>query len=319
MNELMNIGAQTPQLTTTTNFSQLDGIIDFYSRQLDAKQATKNLYTKAVRQFLKFELLQRKGDLLSMTIDDILSYKQCLVSDGRKPLTIAAYINAIRRFFEFTDARGIFPNIAKGVKAPKRVQKFHKQPLTIEQTQTLIKGQANADAIRDYAIINLMVRTGLRCIEVVRANIDDITYLAGKRILKVQGKGRDDKDNFVILTDAAYEPIAQYIASRGAVSPKAPLFASESHNNKGGRMTTRAISFIAKQALISIGLNDSAYTAHSLRHTAAVNILRAGGSLEQAQYTLRHANSNTTQIYTATIKDEQRLKFGGEYLIDKLY
>ena len=59
--------------------------------------------------------------------------------------------------------------------------------------------------------------------------------------------------------------------------------------------------------------------AHSLRHTTAVNILRAGGSLEMAQMTLRHSNPATTQIYTATLNEERRLQNSGEALIDSLY
>ena len=164
-----------------------------------------------------------------------------------------------------------------------------------------------------------MVRTGLRCVEVVRANVGDITYKGGQRVLLVQGKGRDEKDNFVILTDAAYTPIREYLNTRTGVEDTAPLFASVSRNNDGGRLTTRAVSGIAKEGLKSVGLDNRVFTAHSLRHTAAVNILRAGGSLETAQYTLRHSNPATTQIYTATLREEQRLNNGGETLLDGLY
>ena len=69
-----------------------------------------------------------------------------------------------------------------------------------------------------------------------------------------------------------------------------PLFTSRSNNSKGKKLTTRSISYIVKQGLKSIGLHDNCYTAHSLRHTTAVSILRAGGSLEKVQFTLRHIN-----------------------------
>lgn len=87
----------------------------------------------------------------------------------------------------------------------------------------------------------------------------------------------------------------------------------------GERLTTRSISYIAKEGLKGIGLDERSYTAHSLRHTTAVNILRAGGSMEQVQDTLRHSNINTSQIYTATIKEERRLENSGEALIDNLF
>jgi len=138
-------------------------------------------------------------------------------------------------------------------------------------------------------------------------------------VLLIQGKGRDEKDNFVILTEKAYRPIADYLAYRGAYNGSDPLFISSSNNSKGQRLTTRTISQKAKEGLRAIGLDEKAYTAHSLRHTTAVNILRAGGSLETAQFTLRHANPATTQIYTATLNEERRLQNSGEALIDSLY
>ncbi len=92
-----------------------------------------------------------------------------------------------------------------------------------------------------------------------------------------------------------------------------------SNNSKGERLTTRSISYIAKEGLKAIGLDERSFTAHSLRHTTAVNILRAGGSLETAQFTLRHTNPATTQIYTATLNEERRLQNSGEALIDNLY
>ena len=130
---------------------------------------------------------------------------------------------------------------------------------------------------------------------------------------------RDEKDNFVILTDKSYQPIAEYLKTRKGVSSSDPLFTSTSNNSKGGRLTTRTISQIAKEGLRAIGLDERAFTAHSLRHTTAVNILRAGGSLETAQFTLRHANPATTQIYTATLEEERRLENSGEALLDSIY
>ena len=172
---------------------------------------------------------------------------------------------------------------------------------------------------RDYAIINLLLRGGLRTIEVIRANVEDITFKGSQRVLLVHGKGRDEKDNFIVLTDKTYKPIELYIKSRGKLTPSDPLFISNSNNSKGKRLTTRTISKIAKEGLKAIGLDNKSFTAHSLRHTTAVNILRAGGSLEMAQFTLRHSNPATTQIYTATLNEERRLKNSGEALIDSLY
>jgi site-specific recombinase XerD len=128
------------------------------------------------------------------------------------------------------------------------------------------------------------LRTGLRTVE-FRADISDITLKSGQRVLKVKGKGKDEKDDFVCLTDKTYQVIHLYLQSRGRFKIGEPLFISESYNSKGKRLTTKTISFIAKNGLRSIGLSGHEFTAHSLRHTTAETILRAGGTLQDGQFT----------------------------------
>jgi integrase/recombinase XerC/integrase/recombinase XerD len=292
-------------------------IVETFAAAQDVKPASRGLYTRTLNAF--FAWVRDTGRTVSaLTVADLIAYKNDLLNAGKSSLTVASYVNSLRRFYEWTEAVKLYPNIGKGLHAPKRQQAFRKQPLTVPQVGKLLRYEVEQSP-RDYAIINLLVRTGLRTVEAIRANVGDITYKGGQRVLLVQGKGRDEKDNFVILTDAAYLPISRYLNTRKDVTPNAPLFASESNNNAGGRLTTRAVSAIAKNGLRGVGLNNRVFTAHSLRHTTAVNILRAGGTLEQVQYTLRHANPATTQIYTATIREEQRLAHGGELMLDALY
>ena len=310
--------ATTPNASTLTIQADAKTAVQAFAISQDVKPSSRALYSRTLNTF--FEWVETSGrNVATLTVADLIAYKEELLNGGKSSLTVASYINSLRRFYEWTEANKIYPNIGKGLHAPKRKQAFRKQPLTVAQVGELLNHERGTQSARDYAILNLMVRTGLRCVEVVRANVGDITYKGGQRVLLVQGKGRDEKDNFVILTDAAYNPIRDYLNTRTVTDENAPLFASVSHNNDGGRMTTRAVSGIAKQGLKSVGLDNKVFTAHSLRHTAAVNILRAGGSLEMAQYTLRHANPATTQIYTATLREEQRLNNGGENLLDGLY
>ena len=292
--------------------------IQAFALSQDVKPSSRALYSRTLNTF--FDWVGTTGrTVATLTVADLIAYKDELLNGGKSSLTVASYVNSLRRFYEWTEANKIYPNIGKGIHAPKRKQAFRKQPLTVAQVGELLHHEQGTQSARDYAIVNLMIRTGLRCVEVVRANVGDVTYKGGQRVLMVQGKGRDEKDNFVILTDAAYNPIRDYLNTRTGIDANAPLFASESRNNDGGRMSTRSVSGIAKQGLKSVGLDNKVFTAHSLRHTTAVNILRAGGSLEMAQYTLRHTNPATTQIYTATLKEEQRLTNGGETLLDGLY
>lgn len=331
----------------------VEGVMELFSSSQDIKASSRALYKRSLKQY--FDWVDSKGYALNqMTIRELIEYKDELLAKGMSTLTISSYISALRKFYEWAEANKFSPNIAAGLHSPRRRQQFRKQPLQPEQVSRLltytqtewaeeqteaalkraeqrqgateekiasIKKHFETQSLRDFAIVNLLVRTGLRCIEVVRADIGDITFKGGRRVLLVQGKGRDEKDNFVQLTDKAWLPIEAYLkSSRRGAGEKEPLFASESNNNKGGRLTTRAISFLVKESLKSIGLDNRAYTAHSLRHTAAYNILRASGwNIEKAQRTLRHSNPATTQIYTATAEEEERLSNGGELLLDELF
>jgi integrase/recombinase XerD len=313
----MGIVAKTTKNLAIVIPQRIEELVDRFIGAQDIRQSSKLLYRRTLKQY--FNWVKNKNYLLSeIARPQLLEYKEELLNSNLSSLTVGSYITSVRRFYEWTEANKYYPNVAKGIKTPIRKQQFKKQPLLPEQATALLSYYQDK-ALRDYAIINLLLRTGLRTIEVIRVNINDIIFKGSQRVLLIQGKGRDERDNFVILTEKAYQPIAEYLATRGKVNSSEPLFTSTSNNSKGERLTTRTISYIAKEGLKAIGLNEKSFTAHSLRHTTAVNILRGGGSLEQAQMTLRHSNPATTQIYTATLNEERRLQNSGEALIDSLY
>jgi integrase/recombinase XerC/integrase/recombinase XerD len=313
----MDIVVRQAQDVATVSPQRIEELVDSFIASQDVKESSKLLYRRTLKQY--FNWVDKKSYLLSeIARPQLLEYKEELLNSNMSSLTVGSYITSVRRFYEWTEANKYYPNVAKGIKTPKRKQQFKKQPLLPAQATALLSYYQDK-ALRDYAIVNLLLRTGLRTIEVIRANVEDITFKGSQRVLLIQGKGRDEKDNFVLLTDKTYQPIAQYLATRGNINGSEPLFTSTSNNSKGERLTTRSISYIAKEGLKAIGLDERAFTAHSLRHTTAVNILRAGGSLETAQFTLRHSNPATTQIYTATLNEERRLQNSGEALIDSLY
>lgn len=281
----------------------------------DVAPSSRGTYLRTIRQF--FRWVEEQGlPLATLTRAEVLRYKESLLSCGMSSLSVGAYLTSVRRFFAWAEGEKIYPNIARDVKGPKRKQQFRKQALTAEKAKELL---STKEGLRDRAILNVLLRTGLRTIEVVRANVEDITSKGGTRVLLVHGKGRAEKDAFVILTDKAYQPIAEYLESRGRVKAGEPLFTSFSNNSKGARLTTRTVSRIAKEALRTVGLDSREFTAHSLRHTTAVTIMREGGSIEEAQHVLRHSSPATTQIYTATIREELRLRNSTESLLDRAW
>jgi len=286
----------------------------------DIKQSSRGLYGRTLSRF--FSWLEQSGRLAllysgQLSRADIVAYKDGLIAEGLSPLTIGSYIVIVRKFFAAMEAEKLYPNITKGIKAPRKEKGFRKAHLSPAKASALL--EQSRDSLRDYAIINLMLRTGLRTIEVVRADIADITYKGDTRVLLIWGKGHDSKDNFVVLTDKAFAPLQAYLRTRKGAKPGEPLFTSTSHRNAGGRLTTRTISGLCKAGLRTIGLDSHEFTAHSLRHTTACAILQAGGQLTDAQAVLRHQSPVTTQIYTESIKEQLRLERAPEQALDAVF
>ena len=213
----------------------------------------------------------------------------------------------VRRFFGWLDSKGQYPNIASAVKGPRKMNgEFVKMHLDMDERRRLLDA-ARKRGSRDFAIVNLMLRNGLRTIEVSRIDVCDITTRKGVRILNVWRKGSMGKDSYVVMTDASYAPIADYMKTREAVLSNSPLFVTDGDGHRGGRMTPRRIQQIVKDCLKEIGLTTSEYSPHSLRHTTAVAILEAGGSIFDVQTVLGHAFPETSQIYTRSAEEDRRL------------
>lgn len=291
--------------------------VELFLDSLDLKTTSKMTYMRALRPFVAWI---REMDVQHRpTREDILHYKQHLESLRLSALTISSYIVVVRRYFEWLESKQWYPNIARSVKGLKRSKGFRKDPLTIQQVISLLENFSidTPEQKRNFAIINLLIRTGLRTIEIIRADIGDIRQESGESVLWIQGKGRDVKDEFVVLTDDAKYPIDEYLLTRPAKHRRDddPLFASVSDRNPGSRLTTRTISRIVKECLIKNKIISNRITAHSLRHTAITLALQGGATIQEAQALGRHANVNTTMIYAHNLN---RLANAPEKRIDSL-
>lgn len=299
------------------NTNSWKGLVATFISTQDVKESSRKLYVRTLSQFFVW-MENTHRSLNNITRQDILEYKDYLLEEKLSSLTISSYITAVRKFFEWAEAEKFYPNVAKGIKTPRRIQAFKKQHLTDAKSSELLSHFQNL-SLRDYAIVNLILRTGLRTIEVVRADIGDITFKGERRILKIWGKGHTEKDDFVVLSDKAYQPIKDYLATRKGAKSGEPLFVSNSDRNSGGRLTTRTISGICKEGLKAIGLDGKEFTAHSLRHTTAVAILKHGGNMTDVQGVLRHTSPVTSQIYTESVKEELRLQNAPELSLDDAF
>lgn len=276
-------------------------MLEDFTNYLDVKPATVRNYTKSINIF--FQFLYDEG-INAPIRDDVIAFREQLREEGKKASTIQNYIIGVRQFFKYLEGKGYYKNIAKDVKGVKVSREHKKDYLTAEQVNHVLSkmNRENATDKRNYAIFVLMVTSGLRTIEVSRANVEDMRTAGGATVLYIQGKGRDDKAEYVKVAGVVEQAIREYLATRSDVRPEDPLFTSASNNSAGNALTTRSISGIIKTALRNANLARDRLTAHSLRHTTATLNLLAGGSLEETQQTLRHANIATTMIYNHALE-----------------
>lgn len=264
---------------------------------LDVSQSSVHTYSFGVRRFIEF---LNEQSINMPTRETVLMYKKALTEKHCKPSTIALYLSALRRFFAWLESEGMYPNITAGVKSPKQDTGHKKDAFSAVQLQSIMQSmnRRTLQGKRDYAMFTLIAACGLRTVEVIRANVGDIREVYGEYCLYVQGKGRNTKSEFVKLAQPVIEAIREYLAERGNVDDEAPLFASCSKRNYGGRLTTRTVSGVCKNAMKSAGYNSIRLTAHSLRHSAVTIALMTGASLQEVQAFARHSNLNTTMIYS---------------------
>ena len=309
--------------------------VEAFLRAIDVKETTRKQYRKDLVLF--FSWVNDKGiEIASLSRNDIIDYRKELL-EGEKRLsaqTVAAYIVAIRRFYEWAEAERISPNIAKQVKSPKTKNVFIKQHLTPDECRDMLESlydnvehkvrkrfytNGESNGLRDYAIVNLLLRTGLRTIELTRLNVEDVSIRRRTRVLNVWGKGRDTRDDFVPLSQKAYQPLMEYLGTRPDAAPSDPLFVCEGYGAKGRRMSTRRVQAVCKEALRSIGLDDHAFSAHSFRHTCAVMLIQSGVSAYDVQKFLRHSSIDTTEIYLKSIEEDLRLERSPEGCLDRAF
>ncbi len=313
-----------PQIINNTvpeTVDQFNQLIERFMANQDLKPASKSRYRKSL--IVYFEWVKRSGfELNEIKYEQLLIYKSWLFEQKTKdgtlfsPFTISAYINALKSFYKWANGIGLLFNPAGPLKGPKkdRDSKFEREPLMADQAKKLLE-YFSASSPRDFAICNLMLRCGLRTIEITRLDAEDIQIKSDKRILMVQGKGKDRKDRYVRLSDKAFIPLKNYLNGR----TEGIMFTSESITGVAGRLIPGTISKIIKNGLRAIGINHRKFTAHSLRHTAGTTAIEAGATIDQVQDMLRHADRKTTEGYLKTLHEKNRLNNSAEDFLDDAF
>lgn len=270
----------------------------------DVKETTLAGYKVCLRQFVKW---LQDNSISQPERSDIKQYKAYLDTQKFTAGTKAQYLRAVKHFFKWAQSEGLYPNIADNIKGAKVAQdNTRKEAFNEDDIRQILESiETDTEAgKRDKAMILLSVTGGLRIIEMQRADVADIQKIKGQTVLFIQGKGHDEKDDYIKIIPEVASLIYEYLAERNAKKTE-PLFTGAGNRAKGERLTEPSFSRIIKTRFKAAGYDCDKLTAHSLRHTSNTILFKAGADLYTVQKHARHKDPKTTEIYIHAVDKEK--------------
>jgi site-specific recombinase XerD len=286
------------------NHHPLEDLSEQYLAQKDIKKESFDLYEIILRQYIEY---LKKNHVIYAKTSHIKSFIKLKKRKGYSPSWIHHLIVVIKGFYKYLSLNQMrlkidevyAYNIALDIKNEPLRKGLSKDVLSASQAKALIlKTKENRRYIwhyRDYAIIYLMITTGMRSVEVRRARIDDLKVLNGRRILYIQGKGRHSKASYVKITEGVKLGIEEYLEKRSDDNPY--LFISHSKRSLVPYLSRTFFNRMFKRVLKEARMDHLPITPHSLRHTAATLNLVRGSSLEETKRFMRHKSLDSTLVY----------------------
>lgn len=257
--------------------------------------ATVTNYRSVARMFMIERFPAKSIDLAKVCVIDIREFVLRHVH-SYCPKRVQLLLTALRAFLRFLFLRGTItvslaehiPKVARwrlsGIPASLDAE-------AIEKTLSCCNRRSAAGQ-RDYAILLLLARLGLRAWEIVSMELDDVHWDSAE--IMVCGKGQERKR--FPLSDDVGQAIAEYLknARPPCNSPRVFLRTRAPYR---GLVTSGSLDSIVKRALLRAGLHPPNKGAHLFRHSLATNMLRNGATLTEIGQILHHKSPNTTAIY----------------------
>jgi integrase/recombinase XerD len=271
---------------------------DYLRRDRGLTINSVHVYVPFIRDFLSTQAIQT--GCLSEDVLDPLKIRSFLVAQtkdrsGEYTRLLATSLRSFFRFLFFTgettrDLSSSVPMVRKyRMSAPPSF-------LSPEQTESILAAtdRSTSSGRRDYAVLLLLARLGLRAGEVVSLKLDDIQWRAGEIV--IWGKGRM-VDHLPLVSDVG-EALAAYVRDDRGVSSSRQVFL-RIWAPRVGLTGPAAVGHIVRLALARAGIRRSGRgAAHLFRHGLATKMIRHGASLTEIAEVLRHRSQNTTAIYS---------------------
>lgn len=268
--------------------------MDYLQGERGASAHTVAAYDRDLRQIADF--LGAIGIVQWSDLDVVTSAKlrAGLGARGLAPTSIQRKIAALRSFLNFRSthlrmAQENLPSL-ESAKLAKRLPKA----LTEGEMSALLESPdlSKSSGLRDRAMLELLYGGGLRVTELAELKMEH--YMPEESLLRIFGKG--GKTRIIPIPAASHDWLRKYIdEARPAFSARATsaIFL----NRLGGPLSRSGIFRIIRAHAAAAGV-QKVIGPHTLRHTYAVHLVRAGADLRSVQELLGHASIATTEIYT---------------------
>jgi site-specific recombinase XerD len=285
----------TPRLPQDAKSRLERAFIGYLTQERGLCQASIDNYLHEVCRFLAYQCTRHVLSPSRFTAKDLNAFvlrRAQRVGPKRAKLTVCA----LRSFCRFLRFRGDLRRDLSGAVLTVPNWRLTSLPKTLapNEVRRLLRrcDQRTAAGQRNFTILLILARLGLRANEIVLMTLDDIDWEAGEFI--VRGKG--PRQERMPLPRDVGQAIATYLRRWRPRCPTRRLFVRLKAPTNGVKGQA-SIGSIVRRALARAGLHPLTRGAHLLRFTLATNLLRRGGSLAEVSEILRHRHPDTTALY----------------------
>jgi site-specific recombinase XerD len=269
---------------------------DYLREECGLASSSIGSHLPTVHRFLREICPTGIDDLGKINTESVIGYIERHARDG-SPDTGQAMCRSVRTLLRYLYRRGLIPCMLTGCVPSIRRWKLTTLPtyLPVAQVQKALDGcnRTTATGRRDFAILMMLAKLGLRANEVATLTLDDIDWRAGQMFVCRKGGQRTQMP---IPPDVGAAMVA-YLRNGRPKSSCRRLFV-RTRAPHVGFMSHHAITLIAKAALDRAGITDCAHRgAHIFRHSLATQLLRSGATLTEIGHLLGHESHDTTRIY----------------------
>jgi len=294
---------------TTRNLPLLKDYQAYLRVEKGLRPLTCEAYDGDLKTFAEF-IEGRHGVLLTATQQDVAAFLEHLRSHGIDSRSAARKLSCLRGFYKWLLLdRRIHHDPTVNIESPKAWKVLPKSLAEAEVAEMLERAgkaashpQAQATALRDSAILELLYAGGLRVSEVTALSTGDLALDAGR--VHVRGKG--DKERIVPLGCSAISALEKYLREgrphleRIRSSRKTVGLRQEGSRPDGVRLflSLRGMPLTRQWVWHLVKAADGSASPHRLRHSCATHMVEHGADLRSVQLLLGHADISTTQVYT---------------------